>query len=163
MPSTKTTDSDNNQPVAPETADTPALYGTPTAVPKVVTRVGNLTKDPEIKMSSSGTVFCRFRIASKQPKDGNWRNGRETVFYSVTCFDKLAENVAESVTKGTRVIVEGRAAVDEWVDKEGQIHVERQITANAVGTELRFATAVVTKVEYAPQTDVVLSPGEIPF
>lgn len=113
-----------------------------------VTRVGNVTRDPELRFSNAGTPYARFGIAVNRPKvAGDWAGEQVTEFYSVTAFKSLAENVAECVHKGDRVIVEGEASLETWTDKDGQERTDKVIAANAVGAELRFATVTIHKPE----------------
>lgn len=113
------------------------------ALPATVTKVGNLTRDPELGFGKdSGKPFTRFGIAVNHPKvPGDWAGERVSDFYEVSCFASLAEHVAESLHKGDRVIVTGRPELDEWTDNAGVPRVTKRIVADAVGAELRFATA----------------------
>lgn len=112
-----------------------------------VTRVGNITADPELRFSEKGNPYTRLRIAVDVPKvPGDWAGERETTFYGVTCFGSLAENVAESLRKGDRIVVTGRPESRTWTGDDGKEHTEKVILADALGPELRFATAVVTKM-----------------
>jgi single-strand DNA-binding protein len=127
-------------------AETPAR-----TLPREITKVGNLTDTPTLDFAKeTNRPFARFRLAVERPKlPGDWAGERETTFYSVTCFDSVATNVAESLEKGTRAIVVGRPEIDEWTDKDGNRREDRRILANAVGPELRWATALVTRVRKA--------------
>ena len=113
-----------------------------------VTRVGNLTRDPELRFAASGVPYARFGLAVERPKvAGDWAGERVTEFYETTCFKSLAENVAECLRKGDRVIVEGDASLEFYTGKDGGEHEQKVILANAVGAELRFATVEVHKVQ----------------
>jgi single-strand DNA-binding protein len=89
----------------------------------VVTLTGRLTADPELRFSASGAPVARFTVVtSRRVKDkqtGEWSDA-ETSFWDCVAFGQLAENVAESLAKGTAVIVTGRAAQEEWETKVGQ-------------------------------------------
>jgi single-strand DNA-binding protein len=113
-----------------------------------VTKVGNLTREPELRYGKEkGTPFTRFGLAVESPiKPGNWSGERRTEFYEVSSFGTLAENVAASLAKGDRVVVTGRPELDNWTDDRGNVRVTKRIVANAIGAELRWATADVTKV-----------------
>jgi single-strand DNA-binding protein len=131
------------KPSADGATETPARV-----LPRELTKVGNLTDDPTLDFAKeSNRPFARFRLAVERPKvPGDWAGERETMFYSVTCFDSVATNVCETLEKGTRAIVVGRPEIDEWTDKDGNKRQDRRILANAVGPDLRWATAQVTRV-----------------
>jgi single-strand DNA-binding protein len=113
---------------------------------RLVTKVGNLTSDPELRFSEKGTPYCRMRLAVSSPvKPGDWGGETKTAFYDLTAFGSLAENSAESLTKGMRVLVTGRAEVRTWAGDDGAEHKEKGILADALGPDLRWATASVTK------------------
>lgn len=119
-----------------------------------VTKVGNLTRDPELRFSQAGTAWCKFGLAVTPytPKTKK-RDTDNPQFYDVRCFRGLAEHVAESLGKGDRVIVQGDPENTEWTDQEGKKRVTKVILANAVGAELRFATVQVDKARReGPQT-----------
>jgi single-strand DNA-binding protein len=124
----------------------------------IVTKVGNLTRDPEIKFGQSGKAYTRFGLAVDAPtKPGDWSGPRTTTFYEVTCFDNLAKNVADCLVKGNRVIVEGRADLRDWQDKDGNDRQTKGILANSVGAELSWATVAITrnpKSEEGPLVEV---------
>jgi len=109
---------------------------------------GNITSDPELKITPSGTAVCRFGLAWNRrfQQDGEWQE--EAHFFDVTCWRDLAENVAESLTKGDRVVVSGRLEQSRWEDKEtGQNRSKVGVVADDVATSLRWATVEVTRVE----------------
>lgn len=100
---------------------------------------GRLAADPELKFTQSGKAVTRIRVvASDRVKDGNdWKDG-DTLWISVTCWDRLAENVAESTKKGDLVIVTGRLLTEEWTDREGNKRSAITMKAEAVGADLTF-------------------------
>lgn len=115
-----------------------------------VTVTGNVTREPELRFLPNGSANLRLGIAvNRRWQDKNsaeWKE--ETSFFDVTCWRDLAENVAESVAKGTRVIVTGRLEQRSWDDKEtGAKRSVVEINADSIGPDLRWATAVVTKTE----------------
>ena len=116
-------------------------------LPAKVTKVGNLTRSPELGFGKdSGTAFVRFGLAVEVPvQAGNWSGERRTEFYEVTAFGTLAEHIAECLAKGTRVVVTGRPELDHWNGKDGTARTTKRILADAVGPDLRWATAGVTK------------------
>lgn len=115
-----------------------------------ISRVGNLTKDPELLVAESGNAWCKLGIAVNTPKKpGDWAGERDTTFYDVVCFKSLAENVAESLSKGDRVVVSGRAELEHWTDKEGAEQTSKRIVAEGIGPDLRFATVAVQRTKHS--------------
>ncbi len=109
--------------------------------------VGNLTDDPELRFTPQGVAVANFRIAvSKRIKDegGNWKDG-DTSFFRVSCWRQLAENVAESLTRGSRTMVAGRLRMRQWETQEGEKRSVVEIEADEVGPSLKWATAKVEK------------------
>ena len=109
--------------------------------------VGNLTDDPELRYTPNGAAVVNFSVAVsfrvKDP-DGTWRDG-DTSFFKVNAWRSLAENVAESLTKGTRVMVSGRLKQRSWETQEGERRSVIEIEADEVGPSLRWATAKVER------------------
>jgi single-strand DNA-binding protein len=132
---------------------------------KTVTKVGNVTRDPELRAGESGKDYCRFGLAVDTPKEpGNWKGPRETIFYEVTCFDSLARNVNDTLRKGMRAIVWGAPELREWTDKEGQARTTKRINARSCGPELMWATASVQRTEKPASSDSGdEGPDEEPF
>ncbi len=113
-----------------------------------LTIVGNLTDDPELRFTPSGAAVCKFRVAhTPRTRDGQdgWKDGEPT-FLDCTAWRQLAENVAESLARGTRVIVAGRLRTERWESKEGEKRSKVVLDVDAVGPELAFATAKVAKL-----------------
>ena len=109
---------------------------------------GNLTRDPEIRYTKDGQPSATFGLAVNR----RWQNRgsdtweEATSFFDVVCWRELAENVALSLVKGTRVIVTGRLEQKSWVQPEtGDRRSRVELTADEVGPSLRFATAEVSK------------------
>jgi len=114
--------------------------------PAEVTRVGNVVADPELRFSASGKAWAPLRIAVETPVvPGDWSGDRETVFYEVVVFDRLAENVCHSLTKGCRVVVHGKPELREYEAADGSVQTAKRIVAQAVGIELRFTRAATVK------------------
>jgi single-strand DNA-binding protein len=109
-----------------------------------VTLVGNLTEDPELRYTAQGAAVANFRIAvSKRIRDAQtneWKDG-ETSFFRINVWRQLAENVAESLTRGTRVVVTGTLRMRQWETQEGEKRSVVEIEATDVGPSLKFATA----------------------
>ena len=114
----------------------------------VVTLVGNLVDDPELRFTPSGAAVANFRIASTprtyDRQSGEWKDG-ESLFLSCSVWRQAAENVAESLQRGMRVIVQGRLKQRSYDDREGQKRTVFEIDVDEVGPRLRSATAKVTK------------------
>jgi len=109
--------------------------------------VGNLTDDPELRYTPNGAAVAKFRVAvNRRYKDeaGNWKDG-DTSYFTVNAWRNLAENVAESLTRGTRVVVAGRLQMRSWETQEGDKRTVIEIEADEVGPSLRWATAKVER------------------
>lgn len=114
-----------------------------------VTLIGNLTGDPELRFQPSGLAVASFTVAvSKRVKDGDkWKDGPAS-FVRCTAWRQVAENAAESLSKGTRVIVTGQMAQREWEDpKTGERKQAWDVTVDEVGPSLRYVTATLRKVD----------------
>ena len=123
-----------------------------------VTVVGNVTRDPEIRYTAGGQPNATFGLAVNR----RWMN-RQTneweervSFFNVVCWREMAENVAESVGKGTRVVVTGRLEQRSWETENGEKRSVVEIAADEVGPSLRWATAAITRNE---RRDGFGSPG----
>ena len=111
--------------------------------------VGNLTRAPELRFTPNGAAVANFGLAVNR----RWRNQQtndweeQTSFFDVVCWRDLAENVAESLDKGTRVLVVGRLEQRSWENQEGEKRSKVEVVADEVGPSLRWATASVSKNE----------------
>lgn len=110
-----------------------------------ITVVGNIATDPELRFTPAGKAVCGFTVASTpRNKDGdNWVDGT-TTWLRCSVWDKVAENVAESLEKGMRVIVQGRLSTREF-EHNGEKRTSLELAVDAIGPELRYATARVVK------------------
>ena len=107
--------------------------------------VGNLTRDPELRYTQGGTPLCSLSVAWNQRSGPNGEEDKSH-FFNVTCWRDLAENCAESLTKGMRVVVYGRIDYSSWEDSQtGQTRSKVEIQADEVSPSLRWATAQVTR------------------
>ena len=108
-----------------------------------ITIAGNLTTDPELRFTPQGKPCTDVQVAVnkrvKQP-DGTWSDG-PTSYYRCTAWGQLAEHVAESLTRGARVIVQGRLGIREYETRDGQRRTAAEIQVDDIGPSLRFATA----------------------
>ena len=110
-----------------------------------VTVVGNVTRDPELRFTPNGAAVTNFGLAWNR-KDKN--DEAVVSFFDITCWSSLAENVAESITKGARVIVHGRLDQRSWENQEGERRSKVEIVADDVAPSLKWATAEVTRNEF---------------
>ena len=109
-----------------------------------VTIIGNLTRDPELRFTQGGIALCEFGLAWNLRK----QNGEdEAMFFNVTCWRTLAENVAESLGKGARVIVTGRLNWRSWESEAGEKRNAIDIQAEEIGPSLQWASAEVVRNE----------------
>ncbi len=116
-------------------------------VAKSTTKVGNLTRDPELRFGQNGTAFSRTGLAVNRPKvQDDWRGEQVTEFYEVTCFGTVAEHAAECLGKGMRVVVVGRGEIEHWTDDTGTTRSTKRIVAKEVSPSLRWAKVSVERV-----------------
>ena len=114
----------------------------------VITVVGNLVDDPELRFTPSGAAVANFRIASTprtfDRQTNEWKDG-EALFLSCSVWRQAAENVAESLQRGMRVVVQGRLKSRSYEDREGQKRTVFEIEVEEVGPSLKYATAKVSR------------------
>jgi single-strand DNA-binding protein len=114
-----------------------------------VTLVGNVTRDPELRYTPSGQAVASFGLAVNR----RWQNRQtndweeQVSFFDVKCWAQMAENVGESVQKGSRVVVSGRLEQRSWETDNGDKRSKVEVVADEIGPSLRWATATVTKNE----------------
>ena len=112
-----------------------------------VTVVGNLTQDPELRFTPSGIAMAQISVAVNR----RWLNRNtneweeEASFFNATCWREMAENVSESLQKGSRVIINGRLRQRSWETQDGERRSAVDITVDEIGPSLRWATASVTR------------------
>ena len=113
-----------------------------------VTVVGNLTADPELRFTPSGAAVASFTVAASSRyldrQTNEWKD-TEPVFMRCSVWRQYAENVAESLTKGTRVIVQGRLKQRSYETREGEKRTVVEMEVDDVGPALRYATAKITR------------------
>ena len=112
-----------------------------------VTLVGNITDDPELRFTPSGAAVANFTVAVNRRyknQDGQWEDKLDG-FFRCSCWRDMAENVAESLKKGSRVVVVGRLQQRSWDDQDGNKRSAFEIQVDEVGPSLRWASASVTK------------------
>jgi single-strand DNA-binding protein len=113
-----------------------------------ITVVGNLTADPELRFTPSGAAVANFTVASTpriyDRQSGEWKDG-EALFLRCNIWREAAENVAESLTRGSRVIVQGRLKQRSFETREGEKRTVFEVEVDEIGPSLRYATAKVNK------------------
>jgi single-strand DNA-binding protein len=119
------------------------------ATGNVVTLVGNITRDPELRFNNTGQATSSFGLAVNR----RWQNRQTqeweeaTSFFDVVCWREMAENAAESLSRGSRVIVTGRLEQRSWETPDGDKRSKVEVVADEIGPSIRWATAQVTKNE----------------
>ena len=134
----------------------------------IITVVGNLTADPELRYTQNGLAVANFTIAStprtfdRQAND--WKDG-EALFLRASVWREFAEHVAGSLTKGSRVIASGRLKQRSYETKEGEKRTTMELEVDEIGPSLRYATATVVKITRsstgAADTDSAAGAGEL--
>lgn len=115
-----------------------------------LTIVGSLGRPPELRFTAGGRAVCSMTVAvsHRYKSTGSDEWTEETTWMDVTAWGTLAENVAASCDKGTRVIATGRLKTDEWEDREtGAKRTKIGLVADSIGPDLRWATAIVERLE----------------
>lgn len=142
-----------------------------------ITIVGNVGADPEMRYTPTGHAVTSFSVGvqNRRTRDGNDWKDNGTTWYRVNAWRELAENIAQSVTRGTRVIVVGVLVSRDWTDKENVKHVSWEITADACGPDMLYANVAVARsrrvkagngsepAEPAAEPDGADDSGEPPF
>jgi single-strand DNA-binding protein len=114
-----------------------------------VALVGNITRDPELRFTPTGQATATFGLAVNR----RWQNRQTqeweeaTSFFDVVCWREMAENAAESLSRGSRVLVTGRLEQRSWETADGDKRSKIEVVADEIGPSLRWATAQVTKYE----------------
>ena len=126
-----------------------------------VVLVGNITRDPELRFTNTGQPTASFGLAVNR----RWQNRQTqeweeaTSFFDVVCWREMAENAAESLSRGSRVIVTGRLEQRSWETPEGDKRSKVEVVADEVGPSIRWATAQVTKNERRGPSEGGGNPG----
>ena len=117
------------------------------AFDNTMTVIGNLTRDPELRFTPSGAAVANFGIAwNMKGKDGQ---EDRVSFFDVVCWRQLAENVSDSLVKGSRVVVHGRLDQRSWQNQEGEKRSKVELVADDVAPSLKWATAQIAQNERA--------------
>jgi single-strand DNA-binding protein len=121
----------------------------------VITVVGNLTADPELRFTPSGAAVASFTVASTprtfDRQSNEWKDG-EALFLRCSIWRQAAENVAESLTRGMRVVVQGRLKQRSFETREGEKRTVIELDVDEVGPSLRYATAKVNRTQRGSST-----------
>lgn len=116
----------------------------------LITVVGNLVADPEPRVSQAGKSWVTFRIAStprvRDRQSGDWSDG-EALFLGCRAYGEYADNIASSLTKGTRVLVQGRLTQRSYTDNQGQQRTSLDLEVEEIGPTLRWASAQVNRAQ----------------
>jgi single-strand DNA-binding protein len=118
-------------------------------VDNTVTLVGNATRDPELRYTAGGAATASFGLAVNR----RWQNRQtqeweeQVSFFNVVAWREMAENIGESITKGTRVVVTGRLEQRSWETPQGEKRTVVEVVADEIGPSLRWATAAVKRNE----------------
>ncbi|QJW35210.1 single-stranded DNA-binding protein [Cellulosimicrobium protaetiae] len=116
----------------------------------VITVIGNLTGDPELRFTPSGAAVANFTVASTprtfDRQSNEWKDG-DTLFMRCSIWREAAENVAESLTKGMRVIAQGRLVQRSYETREGEKRTVVELQVDEIGPSLRYASAKVTRAQ----------------
>lgn len=134
-----------------------------------VSFTGNVTADPTLRFTQKGDAVCSFTVAvNERVKEGDrWKDGDST-YYECSVWRQYAENVAESVTKGTRVTVQGKLKARSYEGKDGTKRTVFDVQVEEVGLTLRYATAKANRVErekatsHSPMDDPWSIPEPVP-
>lgn len=116
----------------------------------IITVVGNLTNDPELRFTPSGAAVANFTIASTPKvfdRQANEFKDGDTLFLRCAVWREAAENVAESLAKGTRVVAQGRLKPNNYETKEGEKRTAMELEVDEIGPSLRWASANVTRAQ----------------
>lgn len=128
-----------------------------------ITVVGNLTADPELRYTQGGLAVANFTIASTprifDRAANDWKDG-DTLFLRSTCWREFAEHVAGSLTKGSRVVAQGRLVQRSYETKEGEKRTVVELQVDEIGPSLRYATAQVTRTHSGSSAIAPDSPAD---
>jgi single-strand DNA-binding protein len=119
------------------------------AFDNTVTVVGNVTRDPELRFTPAGAAVATFGLAwNRKSQNARGEQEEQVSFFDVTCWRQLAENVAETLSKGARVVVYGRLEQRSWETPDGDKRSKIEIIADDVAPSLKWATAQLTRNDY---------------
>lgn len=112
--------------------------------------IGNVTRDPELRFTTGGAAVCSFGVAwtprRRNPQTGEWENG-DTTYFNCSAWRDLAENIAASITKGSRVVVTGSVKARDWEDRDGNKRTSIEIDVEDCAPSLRWAQAQIERTQ----------------
>lgn len=119
-----------------------------------VTLIGNVTREPEIRFTKSGTALAKFGLAHNERRFNKESNDwdEQVHFFDIACWKSLAENVGKSISKGDRIVVVGRLDHQTWESEEGDKRSKVEIVANEVSPSLMWAEVTISKNERSDGT-----------
>ena len=127
-----------------------------------ITVVGNTTADPELRYTANGLAVVNFTVASTDKvfdrQTNEWKDGKK-LFIRCSAWREMAEHIAGSLTKGTRVVVVGKIATREYETKEGDKRSTIELEVDEIGPSLRYATATVTRAPRPGASDTAYTPA----
>jgi len=127
-----------------------------------ITVVGNTTADPELRYTANGLAVVNFTVASTDKvfdrQTNEWKDGKK-LFIRCSAWREMAEHIAGSLTKGTRVVVVGKIATREYETKEGDKRSTIELEVDEIGPSLRYATATVTRAPRPGASDTAYAPA----
>ena len=127
-----------------------------------VTLRGRLTRDPELRFSAAGKPVTKFAVVTsrrfKNQQTNEWED-RDTTFWDCVAFGDLAQNIADSLEKGTAVVVAGHASQEEWEAKDGTKRKSIKVTAEDVAPSLRFASARIARASRTAASSGAAAPA----
>ena len=110
--------------------------------------IGNVTRDPELRFTTGGAAVCSFGVAwtprRRNPQTGEWEDG-DTSFFNCTAWRDLGENIAATISKGTRVVVTGSVKARDWEDRDGNKRTSIEIDVDDCAPSLRWAQAQIER------------------
>lgn len=126
-----------------------------------ITLTGGVVADPELKFGATGLAILNMRVATSQRRfnkaTSTWEDHDQT-YWTVSAFNALAENAAESLRKGDRVIVVGKMKSRQWIDRDNNKRTAWEVTADHIGADLTRATASLTRIKRDKPTEPVEDP-----
>jgi single-strand DNA-binding protein len=135
-----------------------------TAMSTTITTEANLTADPELRFTNTTgqpVASIRLAVSSRRKNAAGEYEDTVTVFYDATVWGALAENAAESLRKGDRVLIQGSTYDEEWTDREGQTRVKHVLQVTAIGASLRYATARLARTSNRRSEQASEPPAEV--
>ncbi|PNE41603.1 single-stranded DNA-binding protein [Streptomyces noursei] len=129
-----------------------------------ITIIGNLTADPEVRFTPSGAALAKFTVASTprtyDKESGQWKDGT-SAFFRCAAWRQLAEHIADSLTKGTRVVLTGRIRQHNWQTEQGENRSMLAVEVDDIGPSLQFATTTVQRTQRSTPAPASSDPWDV--